>query len=187
MHVRFSTALGMPVVDSDSDEDLGSISGILIHPDTGKVEGFFVGRGRWFRSQDLFLASHDIAHWGLAARIRDADCLSPLEDRIRLASIVEDGRAVLGQAMVTEAGSVIGECRDVQFETKTFMVEWFFPKKWWRWGPAVPFSAIVEIRPDAIVVRDPLVPQRVGKRSKVLTTLDKLTEPPSPVPPPLEG
>lgn len=162
MHVRFSTCLGTPIVEEDTDEALGQVSGILVHPDTGKVEGFFVSQGGWFNAgSELFLASSDIAHWGLHIRVRDADYLSPLEERIRLVSILEDGRQVVGQRMVTEAGKALGVCKDVQFETKTFLIEWFFPKRLWNWQPAVPFSAIVEVRPDAIVVRDPTVSAKV--------------------------
>lgn len=188
MHVRFSTCIGLDVVDADSDERLGEINGILIHPDTGKVEGFFIKRRKWLGGDGLFLASVDIAHWGLAVRVRDPEVLSPLEDRIRLAAIAEDGRTVLGQEMMTEGGMGIGTCADVQFETKTFMVEWFFPKSWWKWKPAVPFSAIVEVRADAIVVREPTATAKAGKRMQVLKTIDKLAEPPAvPVPPPLDA
>lgn len=187
MHARFSTCIGLSVVEEDSEELLGMIGGILIHPDTGKVEGFFVQRSRWLQGEDLFLASADISHFGLAVRVRDADYLSPLHDRIRLMSIVEDGRTVLGQRMVTESGVFIGTCSDVQFETKTFLSEWFFPKRMWRWKPGVPFSAIVEIRQDAIVVRDALAPAKTTKRMAVLKTLDKLTEPGAPAPSPMDA
>lgn len=187
MRVRFSTCIGLSVAEEGTDEELGVIAGILVHPDTGKVEGFFVRERRLLQGGALFLASPDISHWGLVVRVRDADALSPLEDRIRLASIVEDGRTVLGQRMVTEAGAALGTCADVQFETKTFMTEWFFPRAWWRWRPAVPFSAIVEVRNDAIIVRDPAVPAPVSKRMAVLKTLDKLAEPATPGIPPLDA
>ncbi len=181
MHVRFSSCLGTHVLEDGSEEELGLITGILIHPDTGKVEGFFVRSKKFWRAEEDFLASADIAHWGLAVRVRDADVLSPIEDRIRLMSVAEDGRAILGQKMLTESGTSLGICRDVQFETKTFMVEWFFPKRYFRWRPAIPFSAIVEVRVDGIVVRDPL--SAVRERNTVLKTLDTLTETPAPVPP----
>jgi sporulation protein YlmC with PRC-barrel domain len=182
MHVRFSTAAGLPIVEEGSDEAIGAVSGILLHPDTGKVEGVFSRQPRpwgFGKAEDLFLASQDILHWGTAIRVRSADSLSPIDDRIRLRSLLEDGRSVLGQGMVTEGGRRLGTCADVQFDTRHFQLEWLFPKAWLRWGTPVPASAIVEVRPDVILIRDPLV--TVPQASlPVLSTFDRLTDVPAP-------
>ena len=179
-------ASGMPVLEQGSPAVLGKIAGILLHPDQGKVEGFFVRLDGFWRKDELFLASSDIRHWGTQVRVRDADALSPLEDRIRLLSLIEDGRTLLGQPILTETGRHLGTCRDVQFETLTFMVEWLFPKRFFRWGTAVQASAIVQVRPDAIIVRDPTVTE-TSKPMEVLRKLDRLAEAPSPVPRPLDA
>lgn len=154
MQVRFSTALGLSITDEEVTEEIGTINGILIHPDTGRVEGFFVRVRGFLRAEDLFLSSFDIQRWGLRVVVRDRDVLAPLSDHIRFQTLRGEGRGVLGQRIVTETGRSLGRCADVQFETKTFRVEWLWPRKLFWWGTPLPITQVVEVRKDAIVVRD---------------------------------
>ena len=177
MHIRLSTALGSPIVTEDMEERVGVLDGALVHPDLGRVEGVFVRVAGFFHSARLFLPSQDIRHWGHRIRILSSDVLVPLEEIVRLQAFALEGRTVLGQRIRTESGVLVGVCRDVQFETATFRLEWIFPKTFLRWQPALPASAIVEVRPDAVIVRD----LSVTEKRSVLKTLDELTE--APVPP----
>lgn len=146
----------MPVLDSETGELLGTVANILIHPDTGKVEGFFVRIPGLFAEQ-LFLGSDDIRHWGTRITVRGHDALSPVDDRVRLQPLLDGHRPVLGQKILTESGASIGRCRDVQFSTVDFRLEWLFPRKFFRWSLPVPVSQILEVKPEAIVIKDPAV------------------------------
>lgn len=174
MHVRFSTVAGLPIVEEEREQHVASMSGILIHPDMGKIEGFFVTVPAFLHTTELFLPTVDIQHWGSRVRIRDADTLSPLDDLVRLQTLAEERRTVIGQRIITEGGAVLGVCRDVQFDTKTFMLEWLFPKKWFRWQRPIPISSVVLVRTDAIVVRDAVTIPEVVTGPSVLETLDPL-------------
>jgi hypothetical protein len=90
--------------------------------------------------------------------------------------LFDEGRSILGQRIRTENGLTLGMCGDVQFDTQTFTIEWLFPRRWWRWGRPLPASAIVEVRPDAVIVRDQLA-KTEPITAKVLQTLDQLAEP----------
>ncbi|MDD5623535.1 MAG: PRC-barrel domain-containing protein [Candidatus Peribacteraceae bacterium] len=158
MHVRFSTCLGLPVTDESVEIVYGRISGILLHPDTGKVEGFYVAIPRFLGEETLFLSSNDILRWGRRVTVRSGEVLAPPEEFFRLRTLLEDGRKILHQLIRTESGRRLGRCRDVQFNTEAMHLEWLFPRRWWRWSLPLPASDIVEVRPDAIVVRDPPVP-----------------------------
>lgn len=162
----------MPVVAENEDSVPGQIAGIFIHPDTGTVEGFFVQTGGLFGGQELFLATADIRHWGTRVRVRSEDVLSPPGERVRLQSIVQENRPLLGQNILTKSGTRVGRCRDVQFETKTFRLEWLFPRRWLRWGSPVPASAIIEVKREAIIVRDAFA----GERGAVLKVIDEIAE-----------
>ncbi len=170
MHVRFSMCLGMTVADGRSDDLLGTVTGIFIHPDLGKLEGFFVRTA----AGDEFLAVSDIAHWGRSIVIRDVDAIARLEERVRLSSLWHEGRTVLGQRLVTEAGAVLGTCADVQFETDTFRLEWLFPRKWLRWKRPIPVSAIIEVRADAVCVRDAETPAKAAPNAAAVAALEAL-------------
>ncbi len=158
MQARFTLCVGVPVAEEDSSYALGTIADILIHPDTGRIEGFFVHTGGMFHADMLFLSSVDIIRWGTHVVVRDADVLSPIEDRIRLRTLLDDPRRLLGQAMRTESGKYLGRCKDVQFDTSLFLIEWIFPKRLFRWGVPLPLNQILEVRKDAIIVRDTAVP-----------------------------
>lgn len=158
------------------DLSLGNVVGVILHPDRGSVEGFMV-RARGFpRHEALFLSVHDISHWGARVRVRSADCLAPLDDFIRLKSFLQEGRTILGQRIMTAEGQSLGVCRDVQFETKLFALEWLFPRKFFRRRPPIPVSAIIEVRSDAVIVRDPLLPAEAGKKLPVMQALQELAE-----------
>lgn len=153
MQVRFSTCRGQPVADADGDV-LGSVQDLLLNPDTGRVEGLFVAIPGFLRSDTAFLSSADIRRWGTAVELADADALGPLDEHVRLERLAADPRRMLGQPMVTEAGASLGRCADVQFDTESFHLQWLFPRRrLWRWGIPVPAHAVLEVRPDAIVVR----------------------------------
>lgn len=151
MHIRIGTALGLPVVD-DAEELLGVLSGVFIHPDTGVIEGLFVHIDGFFSSETLFLSSSSIEHWGSRIRVRGRDSLSPLDDFVRLSRLHEEGRTVLGQQMVTDSGRRLGRCGDIQFDTRLMRVEWLFPRRWFRWGVPVPINAVIEVKPEAVIV-----------------------------------
>jgi len=148
----------MHVVCDSTDEVLGQVDGILIHPDTGRVEGFSIGNAPATVPGTPFLASDDILCWGNHLHVRDHDAVYPLEERVRLQRLLDDPRRVLGQRVRTEGGRNLGNCRDVQFNTGSMRCEWIFPRRFWRWGVPVALADIVEILPSAIIVRDPPVP-----------------------------
>lgn len=142
--------VGMPVMDDQAGEAIAIVSGFFLHPDIGSLEGLFVRSARG----DEFLAASDIAHWGKNIVVRNEDALGPLEDRVRLTALWDEGRPVLSQRIMTDAGRRVGACKDVQIDTDSLRLEWLFPRSWFRWGRAIPVSAILEVRVDAIVVRD---------------------------------
>lgn len=174
MHIRFSTAVGLQLVEETEDQPIATVSGILLHPDLGKVEGFFVRVPSFFRSEELFLATLDIVHWGKRIRIRSGEVLSPAEEFVRLHPLLQEKRTILHQKIVAESGQALGVCRDVQFDTHLFLLEWIFPRKVFRWMRPIPASSIVIVREDAIIVRDAVMLPDVATGPSVLETIDPL-------------
>ncbi len=152
MHLRLSTAIGLPVVD-DAEELLGALSGVLLNPDTGAIEGFFVQIAGFFSSETVFLPSSGIEHWGSRVRVRSSDVLSPLEEYVRLSQLQGERRPILGQPIITDAGRRLGVCRDIQFDTRSLRLEWLFPRRFLRWMVPVPVRAIIEVKQEAVIVR----------------------------------
>lgn len=174
MRVRFSTVIGLPIRQEDSGEVLGFISGILLHPDTGTVEGFFVSVPNGILgSENLFLSSLDVRRLTTTAVVRGPWVLSPPEEILRVEELLRDTRTVLGQKIRTVSGQVLGKCSDVQFDTVHFKVECIFPKKFWRWGRPIPVREILEVKRDAIIIRDPerTIKEKAAVQAPVLPTM----------------
>ena len=155
-------------MEEGGDQILGTIAGILILPDTGKIEGFFVHAQGILGVETVFCSTVDIVRWGTRVYVNSHTALAPAEDRIRLQSLLQDPRTVLNQKIRTEAGTHLGRCKDVQFNTESMHIEWLFPKKWFRWGVALPVSDIVEITPEAIITKDPMKKQYIKEQNKEL-------------------
>ncbi|NOS67353.1 MAG: hypothetical protein HOO67_03230 [Candidatus Peribacteraceae bacterium] len=162
MRARYTRSLGLPVLDEESGEVLGSVAGMLLNPDTGVVEGFFVRTEGFFSGQNLFLGSADILHWGLRITVRDRDVLSSPEERVRLQPLLEGRRPVIGQKIITESGRTLGRCTDVQFNTESFRLEWLFPRRFFRWGIPISAKQIVEVKTEGVIVKDPAAVEREG-------------------------
>jgi sporulation protein YlmC with PRC-barrel domain len=178
MHTRLSTALGMPVVD-DGEDLLGSLAGILLHPDTAAVEGFFVRRTGFFESETLFLSTSGIEHWGSRIRVRSADALSPLDELVRVSRLQEEGRPILNQAIVTDTGRKLGRCADIQFDTRTLRLEWLFPRRFLRWGVPVPVSAILQVTPENVLVRGDAKAEVREQAVPAMAAIETLTSTPA--------
>jgi sporulation protein YlmC with PRC-barrel domain len=151
MHARVSTCIGMSVVQ-ETGGAVGTLEGILVDPDTGKIEAWQVG--------GLLLLTMDILRFGLQVVVRSGEVLVEGEDVVRLRSLLSDPRRVIGQRMLTKSGRRLGTCRDLQFHSQSWTVEWFFPRRFFRWGIPVPAAQILEVRPDAIIVRDDIVSEK---------------------------
>lgn len=164
MRIRFTAAIGTPVLEEDGAEPVGTLSGILVHPDTGVVEGVFVTLPGFFGGSTTFLLSIDILHWGLRILIRDRSVFCDPREIVRLQSIVDDGRTVLGQPIRTESGKTMGRCADIQLSSKAYRLEWIFPRKFFRWGRPIRATQIVEVTPEAIVVKDAVAPVTVEEQ-----------------------
>lgn len=180
MHVRVSTCLGMPIRAEDTEEVIGTVRGILLHPDHGTVEGFFVRVPGLFSSSSLFLSAFDIAHFGRTIIVRDHDRVAPASDFIRVQPLLSDPRTILGQRIRTESGLFLGHCRDIQLETGSMRFTWLFLKRWFRWRDPIAVSEIVEVRPEAVIVRDPpaLVKEKVKAAAEKATLVPLLPEMP---------
>ncbi len=176
MHVRLRSIIGMPVLEDGGDHALGAISGILIHPDTGKIEGFYVAMRGMFGSSELFFGSEDIVSFGTRVYLRNEQVLAPPDDRVRIAPLLADPRTFLGQRIRTVSGAYVGKCTDVQINTDAFQVEWLFPRRWLKWGVALPVTDIMEVTPQAIIVRDPLKAVPVPKQKEASSKASSLPE-----------
>ena len=181
MHLRFSSARGLPILETGSPAAVAWLYDIVIHPDTAAVEGYLVLSPSMSRAP-LFLAAQDIVRWGTAVLIRDHRAIGPLDEIIRLQSLLAQHRPVVGQRVSTESGKHIGKCVDVQIDTDASRVEWLFVKKWFRNVPAIPVTEILEVTTKSIVIEEPAKTLPVTEEEVVLQSVVDLAETAVPTP-----
>ncbi len=174
MHVRFSVCRGMPVTTQEDEVVIGTVTDILLDPDRGTVEGFFVCIPGFLSSTTLFLSVQDILRFSMTVLVRSEEVLVEPGEIFRLESLVTDSRTVLRQRMQTKSGKIVGRCRDVQFSTHTWTLEWLFPRSFFRWGVAVSAADILEITPQAIIVKDPVV--KVEEKESLISKIPEMVE-----------
>lgn len=165
MHVRSSHVRGMPVVEESSQQLLGVLSEPLIDPDTGKIHGFFVLSALPNTEAHLFLQSIDILSWGTKVHVRDAEHLTPPHELVRFEDAFAEQRTIVGQPIRARPGRIwIGRCVDLQFDTKTLLIEWLFPQKFFWMGDPIPTTEILEVTRNAIWIKNPLQPKKMERR-----------------------
>lgn len=170
MHVRLSLILGMPVHEEGSRLPIARLDLPIINVDTGKIEAFFVLiSGGFLPARRLVLPVADIARFGARVTVRSSEVFCEPTDVIRIASLLSDSRRLLQQRMQTVSGVYLGRAADVQFETLHFMLQWIFPRRWYGWGTPVSTSSVLEVTPQAVIVRDAVVPDKSVSSSVLLT------------------
>jgi len=158
MHIRASQAVGTQIVDDSVQTTIGILGEPLIQPDTGHIIGFFVF-SLMMGDAHIFLQTNDIVSWGTRVHVLSAERLGPPEDFIRLKQPLLEKRTFLGQPIYTnESKKFLGRLDDVQFNTRTFIVEWLFPRKFFFYRQPILLTDVHEVTEEAIWVRDPIRP-----------------------------
>jgi uncharacterized protein YrrD len=151
MRLLYSTVLGMEIIDEAEHQIHGTVSDLLIDPDRGKILALHASSPF---SPPSLVQTQDILSFGQRVHVRDAEVIGSAGEIIRLQPFLEGKRTIIHQAICTKRGMTLGKCIDLQFHPETFDIEWIFPRKFLRRGPAIPASDILEVTEDAIIVKD---------------------------------
>lgn len=180
MHLLASNLQGTAVIEESTQHIVATADRLLVDPDRGRIVALFL---RSIDGQTLLLQTVDILSWGHRIHVASADRIGAPEEFLRLQDMLRDRRSLLGQEIRTTTGEVIGRCTDVQFSSKTFELEYLFPKRFFLFRrPPIPMSEVQEVRDDIIIIRPPVrrVPERLLKIPSSVGE-DPLSVLPSPV------
>src|SRR3989344_3206979 len=175
MHLLRSAAIGTEVIDERDHQVQGVVSDIVLDADRGKLVALLIDAPA---SQDLLaLQVDDVISWGQRIHIREGEVLGSPQEIIRLVPFLEDKRTIIGQAIQTKSGVLLGKCSDIQFDCEHFTLEWLFPRHFLRKGTPLPASDILEVTEEAIIVKD-----QTPKEEKVDSWGKPAVSPMSPLP-----
>ena len=154
----YQSVLGASVLEFDSGDLLALVTGIIVHPDTGVVEAFWVKPLGSSLSRAV-LRSADILEFKKHLYVRSAQVLAEAEEVIRVSEILNEGRFFLENTVQNEAGDSYGHCVNLSFDTDSFMLQQLYCKKTFLKLLTLDerifsYEAIIEVFPKMIVVRD---------------------------------
>lgn len=118
----YKSVLGAKVLEFDSGDLLAMINGIIVNPDTGMVEAFWV-KSATLPVKNAVLRISDIVEFKKNIYINSDKVLAQAEDVIRISEVLEDGRTFVDNAVQSEAGESYGTCVNLTFDTKTYALK----------------------------------------------------------------
>lgn len=149
---------GSKVLEFDSGDLLGMISGIIVHPDTGMVEAFWV-KPATIPLRAAVLKVSDILELKKNFYIKSDKVLAEASDLIRISEILQDGRRFLGSPVVSETGGSYGKCENIAFETDNYALKQIHTRKAFLGlfqtdRRIFSYNNIVKLTPHAIIIND---------------------------------
>jgi len=154
----FKSMIGARVLEFDSGNLLAMVSGIIVDPDSGMVEAFWV-KPLTLPIRNAILKTSDILEFKKNLYIRSDKVLAEAEDVIRIHEILEDGRVFLGNNVRGEDGASYGRCINLSFDVQTYAIKQIYSKR--TFLGLIPlderifsYNHIIRVLPEMILVSD---------------------------------
>lgn len=155
MLLQASQIVGLPVGATDTQSRVGTVSRIVVDPDTGQILGFVVKTG--LIGGEKVLSYHDVTavdHAGVL--VRDPAHVLPQDEVAPIKKALSERRSLLGQRVVTEGGTNLGKVADLVINTEMAMVVKLYVSHLLE-ERILPLDKVVKVTKDHIVVKDDVV------------------------------
>jgi sporulation protein YlmC with PRC-barrel domain len=173
---EYRSIIGTPILHFDEGTLLAFIKDVVIDPDTGKIEAFWV-KPLTVPISDAVIQSQDILEWKKNIYIKNESVISEPADIIRISDILAKQIYIIGNRVQNEAGDSYGRVYSIDFKTDTFYIRQIYVQKSILGlinydGRIFSFDNIIEITPSAIIIDD-----KTATKEKVVKSI--LAEDPS--------
>jgi len=149
--------IGTSVVREEDGEVLALIRDIIIHPDTGKIEGFWV-KPMTIPVGNAVIKSDSILEWKKNIYVRDENEIAEAEDIIKITEILERDTFFIGNLVKNEAGDNLGRTYDADFDTEKLFLQNIYTQKLFllfKYNQRIfNYNSIIKVLPDYILVKD---------------------------------
>ncbi|GEM_PF-1616418 len=172
MTKSYRQILGNPVLHFEQGTVLGVVRDVIIHPDTGRLEGL------WIKPTGRLLAfgvlqTQDIVEWKKNIYVKDEGSIAEAHDVIKISEILADGRLIMGKRVRTEAGETVGRVVNLDFDTEQYYLRHLYTQKsvlglWAYDSRILNYDLILEVLPDYILIKD-----KTAKAEKIKVPLIK--------------
>jgi len=100
--------LGFPVIEISSGNQLGTVAGIVVNPDLGKVECLLLDRANWFSEMRALTYEAVLGVGEFAVTILNGSDVFSVSSKAELVSILDKNIQVVKAGVMTRSGKFIG-------------------------------------------------------------------------------
>ncbi len=154
----FSEIIGTPVLGQSDGQPLALISDIIIHPDTGKIEAFWV-KPLTIPIANAVIKSDAILEWKKSVYIKDDREIAEDSDIIRISEILARNTVFIGNQAQNESGESLGYVHDLDFDTEKLYLNNIYIQQsflfFFKYNQRTFFfDNILKVLPEYILVKD---------------------------------
>ena len=153
----YSQIVGTFVIREEDGQILALIQDIIINPDTGKIEAFWV-KPAALPFSNAIIKSESIIKWGKKIHVQSENDIAEAEDVIKISEILSQNIYFIGNIAQNEAGEVLGKIYDLDFDTKKMYLRQIYSEKRFlifSYNQRIfSYDAILKVTPDHILVKD---------------------------------
>ena len=154
---EFNKIIGKPIVGSEDGAYLAVIQDIIIHPDTGKIEGFWV-KPLTLPIKNGILQSDAILEWKKNIYIKDDKEIAEPDEIIRISEILSRETYFIGNTVKNESDEILGKVFDIDFDSKKlYLKNLHIEKSFLGFNQSqriISYDNIIKVLPEYILVKD---------------------------------
>ncbi len=154
---QYSKIIGTHVLSYVEGDALATVEDLIVHPDTGKVEGFWV-KPLTLPLKHAVLPWEGVVAWKRHLYVKDDQAIAEPEEIIRIADILTRKTYYIGNKVKTESGKRLGKVFDLDFDEHKMFLRYLFVRKSFPFLRSAPqfvhFDSIVQVLPEVIIVKD---------------------------------
>lgn len=175
MFINYNKTIGLPVLTIKTGQKLCKVKDFIINTNSGKFLGVFCIKSGFIFTSKYFIKEEKIKNFGKnALMIEDEKSLENPYQNETIAPIIKEKIKIKNNNVLTESGSDLGEVKNFEIDLisnklSKIIVSGGIFQDFFRGEIIIPYSQIVSIGHDAIIVKDAVVKQIKSVSQKLET------------------
>lgn len=153
MLIQLDALKTLPVAAIHDEGKVGTVTDVLIHPDTGELVGFWVQLDGWFAPKRA-LSCHDVIMYDAhAVIISSANTLLPSEEIVPFQAVDKSRDRWIGKVVETEEGDRLGRVTNLVINTDLEIIAKLYVSNLLGSERVISRTDIIRVTPKTIIVR----------------------------------
>ena len=153
----YSQIIGTHILRHEDGEVIALLQDLIIHPDTGKIEGFWV-KPLTLPFRSAVIQSDSILECKKNIYIKDEREIAEPEDIIRISELLSRNTLFIGNHVKNKSGDGLGSVHDLDFDTKKLYLRNLYTEKAFlifKYNQRIfNYNTIIQVLPEYILVKE---------------------------------